>query len=190
MHGASMAKDKIYDRMSADLPINSVVAPAVVDDPLERGAKLKVLRSLRDDPLAALQARDQLRSPDEKRADAATGRDTGIARFKAGQKYRLFHELSQVGTISAIDPTREAVDGGKMRDPLSVSQMDASDALEAANAVLGAYGKQLVSDVLCRGMTFQQIAQARNMHRDKELEFLGRLFRVCLESLAKHWGLA
>ena len=172
MHGASMANDKIYDRMAADLPRNSVVAPAVVKD--EAGDYIKVLRSVRNDPLVGMLSRKQI---DE-------------AQFVAGRTWQAHHEHSQIGSISAIDPTKEAVDGGKIPEPISDRQIKAIRALQAAERQLGAFGASLIFDVLGRRMSISEIARARMMTRQREIDFLSMRFRECLESLAKHWGLA
>src|SRR4051794_30810150 len=88
MIGASM-KDKIFDRMASDLPINSVVAPTVVQDGL--GDYIRVLRSVRDDPLAGMMSRKQI--------DAA--------QFEAGRLWQQYREDSEIGGARAIDTTRE-----------------------------------------------------------------------------------
>jgi hypothetical protein len=48
--------EKIHDRRSTDLLRNAMVSPIEVDDPLEMGSKLIVMRSIRNDPLAGLHA--------------------------------------------------------------------------------------------------------------------------------------
>jgi hypothetical protein len=190
MHGASMTRDKIYDRMSADLPINAVVAPAVVDDPLEHGAKLKVIASLRGDPLRSMFVRDQLRSEDERKDDARTGRNTGDARFAAGRLWQRYREHSELGGARAIDPTREAVDGGRFKEP-DISRMSAALAkLKQANSELQEYEASLVYDVLARNMTITEIAAARSVTSGRQISYLMERFRQALDSLAKLWGLA
>jgi hypothetical protein len=62
--------------------------------------------------------------------------------------------------------------------------------LKEAKADLGEYGVSLVYDVLSRRMTLIEIAEARHMPRQREIDYLGRRFRECLESLAKLWGFA
>jgi hypothetical protein len=111
MHGTLRMADmpKIYDRQSRDLPINSKVAEAIVDDPLEAGAKLKVLRSVRDDPLADMHSRRQIDD----------------AMLAAGREWQRYHEDTQIGGISAIDTTKEAVDGGRIPEPITDRQIKA-----------------------------------------------------------------
>lgn len=173
MQGAIM-KDKVYDRMTADLPINSVVAPAVVDDPLDRGAKLRVLRNVRDDPIAVMFARGAIDN----------------AEFAAGRLWQRYREHSEIGGARAIDPTREAVDGGRFKEP-DISRMSAALAkLKQANAELQEYEASLIHDVLARNMTITEIAAARSVTSGRQICNLMERFRQALDSLAKLWGLA
>jgi hypothetical protein len=174
MHGASMTRDKIYDRMSADLPINAVVAPAVVDDPIEHGAKLKVLRSLRDDPLASMHSRGHIDD----------------AQMAAGRLWQRYREHSEVGGARAIDPTKEAVDGGRFKEPDITRQSRALAELKRADLKLGDYDRSLVYDVLARNMSITEIAQARSITSGRQICYLMERFRGALDDLAKLWGLA
>lgn len=168
------AHEKIYDRMAAELPINSEVAIAIVDDPIEQGAKLQVLRSVRDDPLAGMLSRSQI--------------DT--AQFDAGRLWQRYREDSEIGGVQAIDTTKEAVDGGRFKEP-DIDRLSAAlTKLKDADRVLGAYGASLIYDVLARRMTIMEVAQARSMTRQREIDYIGRRFRECLEELAKLWGCA
>ena len=169
-----MPRDKIYDRMADDLPINAVVVPDVVDDPIEGGARLRVIRSVRDDPLAGMLSRGQI----------------DPAQHEAGRLWQKYREDSEIGSIRAIDPTKEAVDGGRFKEPDITRMSRALAELKAAQRELGEYGASIVHDVLARRMTIQQIAEARCMTRHREIDYLGRRFRECLESLAKLWGYA
>jgi hypothetical protein len=177
MHGALM-KDKVYDRMSADLPINAVVAPAVVDDPIEHGAKLKVLRSLRDDPLASMHSRGHIDD----------------AQMAAGRLWQRYREHSEVGGARAIDPTKEAVDGGRFKEPDITRQSRALAELKRADAMFKKahddMAPSLIYDVLARNMSITEIAQARSITSGRQICYLMERFRGALDDLAKLWGLA
>lgn len=174
MHGGFMAKDtrKIHERMAADLPINSVVVPAVVQD--QAGDYIRVLRSVRDDPLAGMLSRGQI--------DAA--------QFEAGRLWQQYREDSEIGGAQAIDTTKEAVDGGRFKEPDITKLSKALRELRAANEDLGAYGASLIEDILGRRMSIADVAAARSMPRQREIDYIGRRFRECLESLARLWGFA
>lgn len=177
-----MAKDhqrpgssgKIYDRISADLPINSVVAPAVVDDPLEKGAKLRVIRSLRDDTLAYMHTHGQIDD----------------AQLTAGRLWQRHHESCEIGGARAIDPTKEAVDGGRFKEPDNSRYSAAFNALRDARTALGVDGYQLIQDVLGGRTTLTEAALARGHCSLADRKYVGRRFRECLESLAVLWGFA
>lgn len=167
--------EKIHDRMTADLPINSVVSISIVPDPYSNtGEKIKVLRSIRDDPLASMYHHGRIND----------------AQLEAGRKWQKLHELSTIGAISAIDPTKEAVDGGQLRDPITDHQIKAFRALADAYKELGAFGGRLIFDVLADGMTLAKAAASRGLNGQRATLYVGRRFIECLETLAVHWGFA
>lgn len=172
MIGAQMSKDKIYDRMAADLPINSVVEPTIVQDGL--GDYIRVLRSVRDDPLAGMLSRSQI--------DAA--------QFEAGRLWQAYREDSEIGGARAIDTTKEAVDGGRFKEPDITKMSKALRELKAAHNVLQDYEWSLVCDVLERRMSITQIAAARSITSGRQICSIMERFRGALESLAKLWGFA
>lgn len=165
-------ESKIYDRMSADLPTGSQVVPAVVKD--EAGDYIRVLRSVRDDPLAGMLSRGQI--------DAA--------QFEAGRLWQQYREDSEIGGAQAIDTTKEAVDGGRFKEPDLTKLSVAIKKLSQAKQNLGDYGASLIEDILGRRMSIAEVAAARSMPRQREIDYIGRRFRECLESLAKLWGFA
>src|ERR1700680_4054776 len=101
---------KVHDRRSQDLPRNAEVAAVEVDDPLalEPGEKIVTLRSIRTDPLGKLHSHRQI---DE-------------AQYQGGRAFQDDWEKAERGP-QAVDPTREYVDGGRMREPINESQRKA-----------------------------------------------------------------
>lgn len=165
--------EKIHHRMSADLPINSRVAVAIVDDPYSQvGEKIQVLRSTRDDPLAGMRSRGVI---DE-------------ALLQAGRKWQRLHECTQIGPISAIDPGKEAVDGGRMRDPITDRQIDAFRELAIADKRLGLWGAVLIRNLLADRLTVGQMCDLHDCRTGRRMNFLSMRVRECLEDLAKLWG--
>lgn len=171
---AVIEKQKIYERVGTDSTGQAHISIAIVDDPLEHGAKLKVLRNIRDDPLAGMHSRGQIDD----------------AMLAAGREWQRHHEHSEIGAISAIDPAKEAVDGGRIPEPITDRQIHAMAKMREANRELGPYGASIIMDVLGRRMSIIEIAAHRNMPRRSELEYLGKRFRECLNTLAKLWGYA
>jgi hypothetical protein len=119
---------RVHDRRSKDLPRNAEVAAVEVDDPLglEPGEKIVTLRSLRNDPLGKLHSRRQI---DE-------------AQFQGGRAFQDDWEKAERGP-QAVDPTREYVDGGQAREPITERQRKAVLRLNRAERELGADGSAL-----------------------------------------------
>lgn len=160
----------IYDRMSADLPINARVAPAVVDDPLEPGAKLRVARSLRDDTLGFMLARNEIKEH----------------QYEAGRRYERHAEAAEIGNIRAIDPTKEAVDGGGIVEPISDGQIAAVRHLSEAARVLGRHAEFVVRSMLVEKRRFPEIARSQSR---ADIAHVRMTFIDGLEELAYLWGL-
>lgn len=174
-HKAREKKNAVLAALTADLPINSAVAITTVDDPLSvTGGKLDAVRSVRDDPLAGMHARRQIDD----------------AQFAAGRLWQRYHEMSEIGPIQAIDPGKEAVDGGKMREPITDRQREAFKALDEARGALSATAWSLVSDVLGKRVGIRQAAEARGRFTSYGWKQTGAEFRDALEVLAVLWGLA
>ncbi len=164
----------VHDRRAKDLT-HQDVTPEEVDDPFEAGAKIMVMRSLRDDPIAAMRAKGYV---DE-------------CQYMAGRHWQKAYELAEIGGARALDYGREKVDGGKIPEPtISDLQARALADLSKARESLGVYGSSIVYDVLACHMTIAQCADRRMMTREIELNYVGRRFRECLDTMAILFGYA
>ena len=163
----------VHNRQSTDIPIGAKIAIHEVDDPFEPGARITVVRNLRDDPLARLHARRQI---DE-------------AQYQAGRAFQHDFETAESGP-RAIDPSTEAVDGGRLPEPITERQQKAVGRLNRIYRELGADDASLTSDVLIHGWTMTQISQFRALSGRKWEEYFGRRFRECLDRLAIIYGFA
>jgi hypothetical protein len=164
--------NKVHERIAA-LPVNAVVARAVVDDPYEPGTQITVLRSLRDDPLARLHDRRQI----------------GDVQYKAGRLWQQDYEAAEIGSARGIDPAKDVVDGGRFAEPNTDRRLAAASRLTRDNAKLGMIAEMLLRDVLGRGLMIRQAAEARGFSDKASLEFYGRLFRESLNTIAALRGL-
>lgn len=165
----------VHDRTTSDLPINARVAVDVVDDPYSNcGEKITVVRSVKDDPLAGMYSRQQI----------------DWAQFTAGRMWQKFHEQSEIGSVSAIDPTKEAVDGGKIYQAFSDRQKAAMAELREAANVLGNYDNVLIWAILGLRQSLAEIAQQWGISRERDRLYLGARFRDALDSLAVFWRLS
>src|ERR1700710_469827 len=166
---------KVHDRRARDLHRNAEVAAIEVDDPLalEPGDKIVTLRSIRNDPLARLHTHRQI---DE-------------AQYQGGRAFQDDWEKAERGP-QAVDPSREYVDGGQFREPITERQRKAALRLNRAERELGADGSALVHEVLIVGMTMEQISQRRGVQGQRWLEYFARRLRECLDRLALVYGFA
>jgi hypothetical protein len=164
---------KVHDRRSQNLPRNAEVAAVEVDDPLglEPGDKIVTLRSIRNDPLARLHSHHQI---DE-------------AQYRGGRAFQNDWERAERGP-RAVDPTREYVDGGQAREPITESQRNAVLRLNRAERDLGADGSALVHEVLILGMTMEQVGQRRGLCSQRWKDYFARRFCECLDRLALIYG--
>jgi hypothetical protein len=172
---ASTNRAAPHDRRATDLPINAKVAAMVADDPYERGAKITVLRSLRDDPLAAMHNAKQIDQ----------------AQFVAGRHWQRAYELASAGGVRACDPTRERVDGGGISQAtISDAQVRAFADLKRAMAALGLEGESLIKDFLGRGWSLRDMAARRGAASERARGYIGWRLRECLDTLAVEFGYA
>jgi hypothetical protein len=166
---------KTHDRRSRDLPRNAEVAAVEVEDPLalEPGEKIVTLRSLRNDPLGRLHSHHQI---DE-------------AQYQGGRAFQDDWERAERGP-QAVDPTREYVDGGRPREPITERQRKAVLRLNRAERELGADGSALVHEVLVLGLTMEQVGQRRGLRGQRWIDYFARRLRECLDRLALIYGFA
>ena len=166
---------KVHDRRSRDLLRNADVAAIEVDDPLglDPGDKIVTLRSLRNDPLGRMHSHHQI---DE-------------AQYQGGRAFQNDWEKAERGP-QAVDPSREYVDGGQFREPITEGQRKAVLRLNRIERELGADGSALAHEILILGMTMEQISQRRGVRGQRWLDYFARRLRECLDRLALVYGFA
>lgn len=157
----------IHDRRSTDTLAAGRYAPIEVDDPFEPGTKIQVLRQLRCDPLARLHTHHQI---DE-------------AQYMAGRCYQRDWERAERGA-RAIDPTKEAVDGGCLPEPLTDLQAKARKRLIRVHAELGRSMKTLVEAVLIQGSSIEAFSITQGRAGARWANYYGKMFRDGLDVLA------
>lgn len=172
MQGVSVAK-KIHDRRSNDTLAAGQYAAIEVDDPLEPGEKLTVLRQLRGDPLGRLHAHRQI---DE-------------AQYQGGRAFQHDFETAERGP-KAIDPTKEAVDGGQFPEPLTDQQRDATKRIIRVRRALGSDGSAIIQEVLINRKYIREVSEGRGLTGEHWEKYFGMRFRECLDCLARIYGFA
>jgi len=180
--GATMARNirrtgipvgKTHDRRSNDTLAAGQYAPIDVEDPYDRNGKITVLRQLRCDPLARLHTHHQI---DE-------------AQYHAGRAYQRDWEVAERGA-KAIDPTKEAVDGGRIPEPMTDQQGKARMRLVAMSRELGREMRKLANAVLIDGLSIEGYAIGQGRSGARWANYYGKLFRDGLDVLAVEYGLA
>jgi hypothetical protein len=166
------ATTTIHDRRATDLPPNAMVAEQVIEDPARD--QTRVLVAIRDDPIGRLFARRQI--------DAA--------QLQGARAWQRCYERTQLWPSSEL---KDPVDGGgRLADPY-IRIADASAMVLKCAARLGEQGDGLVRDVLGSRMFLGHIAISRGLDPNPEgrdMAYLGRRLRECLNTLAKVFGYA
>lgn len=123
----------------------AVLAADDVDDPYERGAKLRVIRNLREHPIAML---------------AHSGRITEAQRI-AGMEFNRRFEAAAIGQQQAIDYSKTRVDGGGAIEPLPERIQEAVQWLNrlAKGGSVGKAGFAILSQICGEGRGVNETAQ-------------------------------
>jgi hypothetical protein len=158
----------------ADRPFNGDTATRLVADPYSTtGGKIAVTASLRDDPLGKLYARRQIDD----------------AQYRVGLMLTEFFELAEIGSIQAVDPSKEPVDGrGALVETTTESQRRASRRLAHVREILGQVGYELCRPVCAEGKQMDEIAARVASVTETTIKYWGKRFRECLQTLAVGLG--
>lgn len=155
------------------------VAAITVDDPREQTTAGKPIRrvkliNIRNDPLGQMLKRKQIKE----------------VQYKGGRHWQSLYEMTKIGVSCGGDPTKEYVDGGRYAEPDTERSERARKKLAAIDAVLGLEGQTLIRRVLDDKLSLRQIAEQRGQVKYEELEYIGKRFRECLDTLAVELGYA
>ena len=139
---------------------------------------MTVIRALKDDPVGRMHSRHQI---DE-------------AQYKAARAYQQVVDRSTLGNMRSVDLSRTKVSGGLPPDPLPDGRRRAMERLRVAEEAVarrhGTEGLGLTRAVLCDRQSVEQAGRLRGADTDRELWFWARLFRRCLDCLARAFGFA
>jgi hypothetical protein len=174
---ARLAEPLPHERLAHDLPHGAQVAADIVHDPwspVGERHQIRVLRSVRDDPLGQLRSRGHI----------------DMAMYEAGRRWERHHDIAGLSGVKAVNFMQEPVDGGGAGgDRWTDRQGRATAELRKAAAALGAEGTLLCHQVLGQGLPFASIAATRGIKpTDSIAHFYGKRFKECLETLAQLWG--
>jgi hypothetical protein len=163
---------QIHDRRARDINRGSAahIVEAEVDDPYEPGARISVVRSVRDDPLADHFARGHI---DE-------------AQYEAGRAFQKHFQVAERGPMAM--QIAELVDGNPPRETLTDEQLKAGKWLAKCYGALGRDGSMLMHEMLVANRTTRQIARARGMVGTAWDQYFARRLFECLYTLAVVFG--
>lgn len=121
------------------------LAEGLVDDPYEAGAKLRVIRNVREHPISHLHARGVISE----------------SQRIAGEAFRSNYERAVLGGSKAIDYSRVRVDGGLPAEPLSEAAQRATQWLTdvAKHSGCGLRGYTILTHVCGEGHGLQATAK-------------------------------
>lgn len=165
----------VHDRRASDFNrgIAKHVSPEEVDDPYEPGATIIVMRQKRDDPLGSLKNHKHINE----------------AQYQGGRAFQHDFETAERGP-RAIDPSKEAVDGGLPPEAITEGQRKAARKLAEVYRALGQDGSSLAHDVLVYGLTMSRVAVRRGLSGERWENYFGMRFKECLDCLAIVYGFA
>lgn len=168
--------DRRVDKSALPFGSKGKLTTRMVADPYsDTGGSIVVTASLRDDPLARLFARKQIKEH----------------QYAVGHYTQNLFELAEPAGVRAMDFSKEPVDGrGVSTDSGSDAQRRASLRLQQARQCLGTRGYALVRAVLSDRLFIDQVAQAAGMTSERAILFVGARFREALDDLAFLYGFA
>lgn len=103
--------------------------------------------------------------------------------LQAADKFRRLWESLGGSGAGSFDYSREPVDGGGTREPITDRQIDAGFALKACQSALGPRPYDIVSKVVGEGRTIAELGASK-----RERHTLADYLRNALDDLAVHWG--
>lgn len=163
----------IHDRRSTDTLAAGQYADLVVIDPYDPESEITVKRQLRGDPLARLHSHHQIDD----------------CQYTAGRCYQRDWEVAERGA-RAIDPTKEAVDGGVLPEPITDSQAKARKRLIQVRTELGRSMRTLMDGVLIQRSSIEAFSIQQGRWGARWANYYGKMFRDGLDVLAIEYRLA
>lgn len=170
-------EERVHDRKATDVlaALHADIAVIEIDDPLERGARDNVVVSLRDDPLRRYHVRGFIDQ----------------AQYEAGREWQNCYEAVELGRGQGVDYSQPKVDGGGFSDPLTERRRRAAKDLEQMSRVLGQFGEAIFRKVLGERKFMEQVVREFGFDpTQRQIDGFSFTFRMGLEALAKHRGLA
>lgn len=146
------------------------IGSRLVEDPYDPENTIAVPVNVRHDPLLRMFGQ----------------KDIDTAQLKAGEMLRAAYEAVNASGVSAVDTSRDVVDGGAGFAGLSDYAIAAARTLREAQSLLGWQSFRLTVSVVCQGLNGSLIAQHSKAKVDRKA--VAFAVRAGLEQLAILWG--
>lgn len=114
----------------------------IIDDPLEAGVRMTAKVNVRECAIAHMASRGRLNPSQE----------------AAGERFRKLWEMAAIGRSRAIDPGKEAVDGGTLGDPMTDDMVKAARELDRALKSVGMIASSILISVVGEGKRIEDAA--------------------------------
>lgn len=114
----------------------------VIDDPLEAGIRMTAKVNVRECAIAHMVSRGRL----------------NLSQEAAGERFRKLWEAAAIGRSRAIDPGKEAVDGGTVGDPMTDDMVKAARELDRALKSVGMIASSILISVVGEGKRIEDAA--------------------------------
>lgn len=169
----NLERSAVHDRKASDLVRGAMVHPVEVDDPLEQGGKIAVMRSYRDDPLEKLFKLKQIDGQ----------------QLEAGREWQKDYEAAQGPSAVRAMQYKDPVDGGgQIPEPITDRQQEAIKRLAACDRELGQLGSQIIRLYLGYRFAASGISSHMGDTSKSGVDYFGRRIRECLETLTVFYG--
>lgn len=170
---AAHMQTEIETRPHLDLRVvqvdNPLFSKSHVEDKHGNIRKISAVMNVRESGIATLAAQKKL----------------DMYQVAAADKVRKLWETMGGAGAGAIDYSREHVDGGPSRDPITQRQVSAGKELARIRPLVGKHGFELVIMIAGNGQSLHDLYQTR-----RERDTAADMLRVYLTQLAVMWGFA
>lgn len=170
---AATMQTAIEQRPHLELHVTTVDNPLFskshVEDKHGNIRRISAVINIRESGIATLAAKGKL--------DAA--------QVCAADKVRQLWETMGGAGAGAIDYSREHVDGGPSREPITQRQVSAGKEVARIRNLVGKHGFELVIMIAGRGLSLHEVYTTR-----RERDTAADMLRVYLTQLAEMWGFA
>ncbi|MBY3369355.1 hypothetical protein [Rhizobium laguerreae] len=151
------------EKVTVDNPFYSKAHQGIEANPL----KIQAQMNIRESAIVTLAARKQINE----------------AQLAAATRFRALYEAMGGAGAGSFDYSREPVDGGGSREPLTEQQIRAGQELKRCREILGIKAYDIMSKVAGQGYAIGELAKS---HRERTT--LADYLKDGLDEMARNWG--